>query len=122
MSIRDLLLLSKENRIREKRKEACKNLTIGASVGLAIGTVIGVLFAPKSGKETREQIAAKAKESVEITKETLEDSKAKILQFVEEQKEKITALKNEACCEVATAIEQEDQTVTTKKKAQTANE
>ncbi len=40
-----------------------KNFFKGALTGVAVGTALGVLFAPKSGKETREDIK-KAYDSV----------------------------------------------------------
>ncbi len=44
------------------------NFIKGVAVGAAVGTVLGVLFAPKSGKETRKDIsdaASKAKTAAE---------------------------------------------------------
>jgi gas vesicle protein len=37
-------------------------------VGLGIGSLIGVLFAPKSGEETREYIAKKTREGNELAR------------------------------------------------------
>jgi len=47
-------------------------LGAGLVVGSLIGTVIGVLYAPKSGKETREEISRKADELVTKAKEEYE--------------------------------------------------
>jgi len=38
-------------------------------VGLVIGSVVGILFAPKSGQETREYIAKKTKDANEYTRQ-----------------------------------------------------
>ena len=38
-----------------------KHFGIGLAVGTVLGAVAGILFAPKSGKETRKVIAEKAK-------------------------------------------------------------
>ena len=48
-----------KRRQRQKTKEAAAKIGVGAAVGTAIGAVAGILFAPKSGKETREDIAEK---------------------------------------------------------------
>jgi gas vesicle protein len=50
-------------------------------VGLAAGAVLGVLFAPKAGKETRAELAAKTKELSQKGKEAGEvlTSKAKAI-------------------------------------------
>ncbi len=36
------------------------NVTIGTTVGILLGAAVGILFAPKSGKETREDIKSVA--------------------------------------------------------------
>jgi len=50
-----------------------KDLTIGFGIGLLtgafIGGVVALLFAPQSGKESRQLIADKATEMVEIVRE-----------------------------------------------------
>jgi gas vesicle protein len=38
-------------------------------VGLGIGAVVGVLYAPKAGEETRDDIAATAREKAELVKQ-----------------------------------------------------
>ena len=38
------------------------------AVGLGIGTVVGILFAPKSGEETREYVADKIEEGRKYTR------------------------------------------------------
>ena len=52
----------------EKNSDLLKGLFIG---GL-IGVVLGILYAPKSGKETREDIARKADEIIAKAKEEYE--------------------------------------------------
>jgi gas vesicle protein len=60
------------------------NFALGALIGAAAGVAIGILFAPRSGKETRNMLGDKAKEYTEKSKEVLEKSK-------EVAKEKIKA-------------------------------
>lgn len=67
-----LKLISKQTK-KEKRKKA--GLTIAMGVVATVGTAIGILFAPKAGKETREDLKKKADDTVETIKdisETLE--------------------------------------------------
>jgi len=45
---------------------------LGALIGAAAGVVVGILFAPRSGKETREIIGEKAKEYSEKGKELIQ--------------------------------------------------
>ncbi len=58
---------------REKNLETAKNIAVGTAIGTFLGAVTGVLFAPKSGKETREDIANKTKEVAGNIKETVNE-------------------------------------------------
>lgn len=89
MSIRDLLnLVSKEKRKKERVK-AVQKFAVGMGVVAAAGVAVGVLLAPKSGKETREDMKKKAIDTVETIKntvqkkaETMKDSATNIKQEV----------------------------------------
>lgn len=80
-----------------------KNSGIGKFVaGAAIGAGLGILFAPKSGKETREDISKKLKEIADQAKEIkLEDVKEKITQKVEEIQQELKELDKEKVMKVA---------------------
>ena len=52
----------------EKRRKAAMQIVIGAGIGIAVGTLLGILLAPKSGKETREDLVGFAKESAQNIK------------------------------------------------------
>jgi gas vesicle protein len=41
-------------------KNEVSTLGIGLGVGLVVGAILGILFAPQSGKETRELVKGKA--------------------------------------------------------------
>ena len=49
------------------------NVVIGAMAGIAIGALLGVMFAPDQGKETRRKISKKSKESAETLKGKFND-------------------------------------------------
>lgn len=49
------------------------NVVIGALAGVAVGALLGVLFAPDQGKETRRKISKKSKESAESLKGKFND-------------------------------------------------
>ncbi|PIS07734.1 hypothetical protein COT78_02075 [Candidatus Berkelbacteria bacterium CG10_big_fil_rev_8_21_14_0_10_43_13] len=77
-----------------------KELLIGASVGALAGVIAGLLFAPKSGKETQEdlkkymhemknKIAKELDKAGKVTKETYEKVVDKIVKVYEVEK-KIT--------------------------------
>ena len=54
--------------------------------GLGLGIAVGVLFAPKSGEETREFIRGKADESKEYLKRRSEDLRSQATDAVERGK------------------------------------
>ena len=61
--------------------------------GLAIGVVLGILFAPKSGKETRNDLMDKSERIMEIGKENVSDVVEKTKDLAESGKKKIEELK-----------------------------
>ena len=67
----------------------------------------GVLLAPKSGKETREELAQAAKEAVEKAKVKMEEAKEKAEEVVEEVKGQIKQ-KMENCQCGCSAVEEEN--------------
>jgi gas vesicle protein len=50
-----------------------KNILIAAGSGVALGALLGVLFAPASGKETRQNIADKASDAKDVILEKKEE-------------------------------------------------
>jgi len=54
------------------------NLIKGIAIGGLIGAGVGMLFAPRSGKETREQIRNSAQEVFEKTKAKYEEAARKL--------------------------------------------
>ena len=77
MAILEVFEKVKKQRKKAEQKKVLKNVAVGAAVGATVGAVAGVLLAPKSGKETREDIANATKESVEKAKMKLEEAKGK---------------------------------------------
>ncbi|HRE63519.1 MAG TPA: YtxH domain-containing protein [Ferruginibacter sp.] len=64
-------------------------LIAGILVGIAAGAVLGVLFAPEKGEETRKKIKKRAAKMGE-------DLKAKFDDVAEEVKKKMSDIKNDA--------------------------
>ena len=50
------------------------NVAVGLLAGLAAGTVLGILFAPEKGSDTRKKIANKGKDSLEYLKSKYNDA------------------------------------------------
>ena len=70
-------------------------------VGLGIGSLIGILFAPKSGEETREYIAKKAREGSELARRKARELQFRVEETVERGKKMITHTEGQ----IATAID-----------------
>ncbi len=66
-----------------------KKLLAGVVIGAAVGTAIGILFAPESGKDTRKKLAKKGADLGDTLK-------GKINEFGEVLQEKYEAIKGEA--------------------------
>jgi len=62
--------------------------------GAALGSALALLYAPKSGRETREQIADLADDAVEKIKEYAKDAQTKIVNAFEEGQEAIREKKS----------------------------
>jgi gas vesicle protein len=72
MILRDLLdLVSKEKR-RQERVKAAQKFAVGMGVVAAVGVATGIIFAPKSGKETRADLKQKAINTLETIKDTFQ--------------------------------------------------
>ena len=78
------------SRTMELRRTRTRNLIIGAGIGSAVGVAAGILFAPKSGKETRHIIADKTGETVKNLKENVTATKDRIFAAAEEKKKEAT--------------------------------
>ena len=68
-------------------------VVIALFAGLAIGAIIGILVAPKSGKETRDDLVDRGERLMEMGKESVSDVVEKTKDFVESGKNKIEKLK-----------------------------
>ncbi len=72
------------------------NSLLAFLLGLTVGAILGILFAPAEGKETRKKIAKyleeieeKGEDLLEKGKEFVEKETEKVKKFVEEGKDKI---------------------------------
>jgi gas vesicle protein len=70
-------------------------------VGMGIGALVGLLFAPKSGEETREYLAARADDGREFAQRKARELRERAEDLLERSKE-IMARQKEA---VTTAVE-----------------
>lgn len=109
MKLVDLINQRKERERREKAIDNAKKIAAGS----IIGAVAGVLLAPKSGKETRKDIADKAIETKDATKNTIKDSAYAIKEakgkISEDVKNKLDEFKDREMFEVEINKEEVDE-------------
>jgi gas vesicle protein len=74
-------------------------------VGLGIGSLIGILFAPKSGEETREYLAKKATEGNELARKKGRELRDRAGETVERGKETIAQTKGRIATATDAGIE-----------------
>ena len=91
-----------EKKRKEKRKKIVKAATVSTLVGGTIGVVSGVLLAPKSGKDTRNDIKervtdvkAKTVEQSKALKNNMKEAKDKIKDYLNNKREKENASEQE---------------------------
>jgi len=79
------------------QKEEGKNyflaILITLLTGLSVGFIVGILFAPKPGKEIRKDIKDKSEEFVKRSKEGVTDTIDKTKEFVEKSRSKFKEVK-----------------------------
>ncbi len=71
-----------------------KSTAIALFTGLAAGILIGMLFAPKSGKETRKDLMDTGEKIMEMGKESVSDVVEKTKEMAESGKKKVIELKD----------------------------
>jgi len=72
------------------------HLLVGILIGSAFGTLAGILFAPKSGRELRSEIMAKRNALLKDAKNIYDDASTKASRIVEEATHQAMALKEDA--------------------------
>ncbi|KAB2838004.1 MAG: YtxH domain-containing protein [Melioribacteraceae bacterium] len=73
-----------------------KGLLIGLLTGAAVGSVLALLYAPKSGKDMRKLIKTKSQDIIEDTEEYYSNAKEKATQLFRDVKKKSEMLFSDA--------------------------
>ncbi len=97
--------MAEENRM-------AKGLLIGFLAGSVVGAVVALLYAPKSGKELRQDIKRKTNEMVEEASEYVEAAKNKAVEIINEGKQKSELLISDAKTKAETLLEDAEKILT----------
>ena len=67
-------------------------IIIAAAAGIAAGAIVGILFAPASGKETRNRIKKAGSQLTENVNETIQKGRKSLTTLREEIKERLESM------------------------------
>jgi gas vesicle protein len=81
---------------RKKKSNTAQKFAVGAALAGAVGYVAGVLTAPKSGKDTRQDMMNKAGDAKGSAEDQLEKAQAEVAEMVKTAKSKTLALSAKA--------------------------
>jgi gas vesicle protein len=72
---------------REKlvRRNQAGALALGVSIGCTVGAVAGLLFAPRAGKETREDVSRRSRDAWEKIKDNASSTGHRMVNAIEEK-------------------------------------
>ena len=76
---------AKIDRENAARRSKAGMLALGVSIGCAVGAVAGVLLAPRSGKETRDDVTLRGSEAWEKIKDNVSTSGHRLVHALEEK-------------------------------------
>jgi gas vesicle protein len=76
---------ARSDREKAVRRNKAGMLALGLSIGCTVGAVAGVLFAPRSGKDTREDVSRRGSETWEKIKDNVSANSHRLVQAVEEK-------------------------------------
>lgn len=89
MSLLQKIEEKKRIKLKQDKKKKATIATVGIATGAVVGTIAGVLIAPKSGKETiadvkekSNNIKNKISENITCTKDNVVESKCKIKEYL----------------------------------------
>ena len=88
MIIGDLVnrvLHARSDREKAIQRNKAGMLALGVSIGCTVGAVAGILFAPRAGKETREDVGRRGSEAWEKIKDNVSASGHRLVQAIEEK-------------------------------------
>ncbi len=109
--------IEKEREVRRKIRKEKLSSAAKITVGAAVGAGIGILFAPKSGKETREDIVKATKDGVEYVSENVNNAVKVVADKAKEVKEaveeKYDDFTNRNMTEISPEVEEMDITEST---------
>lgn len=91
----DFVINSQHYRERERNREQTVCAMTASLIGLAVGVGVGILFAPRAGKETREMISATTCNQIDRLQSGIAEGKKQIDEIISKNKEEFCSVKPE---------------------------
>lgn len=88
----------------KRRHNTGRNIVIGSAIAGVVGYLAGILTAPKSGKQTRDELAGKADDIKEDSLAQLQDLNDELKDVIKTTKVKTIALSSSARAEFNEAV------------------
>lgn len=88
----------------DRKSSTARKIAIGSAIAGAAGYVAGILSAPRSGKQTRQEIANKAEDVKGGAEDQLEDLSNELKDMIKTTKDKTTNLSSTARAELNEAV------------------
>jgi gas vesicle protein len=85
-----------------------KGFVLGLLAGGAIGAILALLYAPKSGRELRADIKARTDEFMESAEEALDNARTKLPEITTEAKKRSAQVISEAQLQASSLLEDAD--------------
>jgi gas vesicle protein len=85
----DYICSSRQAQEKELKRSNVIHAASGAMLGMTIGAGLGILFAPRPGKETREIISCSASEQFQNLQNQLAEKKKQLGEMLSQGKEKL---------------------------------
>lgn len=94
--------------VREKtlRRKKAGILALGITIGSTVGAVAGVLFAPKTGRETREDLSRRGREAWGKLKEDASHTGHRLISAVEETSSRVSTAAEKCVNEAKGALKE----------------
>ncbi|GAB6193907.1 YtxH domain-containing protein [Desulfocastanea catecholica] len=92
----DFVINSQHYREKEQNREQVVATLSGCLIGLAVGVSVGLLFAPRSGKETRDMIADTACSQLDRLQSQFAEGKKQMSEVISRTKEELCATSPES--------------------------
>lgn len=99
----DRLRNATSDRQKSIRRNQAGALALGVSIGCTVGAVAGVLFAPRAGKETREDVSRRSKDAWEKIKDTASSTGQRMVKAIEEKGSQVNVAA-EKCVDAAKEV------------------